>query len=260
MSSHLPALISGCIQQLLVGAAFDNVQVEFVVQVIDTSISASSNGYGGCTITISDGEHFMDCYLSPQLLHLVRNAVLKKFALVRIGKVICYRVSDAVTLIVNELSVLSNNSDVINGPIPYSDVEKQSVVPSSLGSSVSDNVDAAATRTKFMVMQDNSAQVSPEDDTLGKKDEFIACENCNNEPCDWTEYGPSIICRINNEYAGKPHKQLRFLAYAAYTSAKHGYLGKRKREPIPHCVECGIRCNYPDDNNCYMGFREAPDM
>jgi len=241
MSTHSLALSSGCIQQLLVGAAFDNIQVEFVVQIIDVSISSSSDGYDRCTVTISDGEHFTDCYLAPQLLRLVRNAVLKKFAIASIGKVICCRVSDAITSIINELSVLSDNTDVINVPIPYYDVEKQSIAPSSVGSTFSDNVDAAATHTKFMLMHDKSAQVSPDDDTAGKKEEFIACENCNNKPCDWTEYGPSIICHINNEYAGKPNKQLHFLAYAAYTSAKNGYLGKQKHVPIPHCVECGIK-------------------
>jgi hypothetical protein len=118
MSTHSLALSSGCIQQLLVGAAFDNIQVEFVVQVIDISISSSSDGYDRCTVTISDGEHFTDCYLAPQLLRLVRNAVLKKFAIASIGKVICCHVSDAITSIINELSVLSDNTDVINVPIP----------------------------------------------------------------------------------------------------------------------------------------------
>jgi hypothetical protein len=74
-----------------------------------------------------------------------------------------------------------------------------------------------------------------------KEEEYTACENCNNKPCDWTEYGPSLICHINTEYAGKPNKQLHFLAYAAYTSTKQCYLGKVKCVPILHCVECGIR-------------------
>ncbi len=54
-------------------------------------------------------------------------------------------------------------------------------------------------------------------------------------------------------------KQLHFVAYTEYVSLKHGYLGKRNRVRIPHCVECGIRCNYPDEDNFYIGFCYADD-
>ncbi len=53
------------------------------------------------------------------------------------------------------------------------------------------------------------------------------------------------------------NKQFRFIAYSAYTSLKHGYLGKHNHVKIPHCVECGTRVNFPDDNNPYVGFKYA---
>ncbi len=39
-----PTLTPGCTQLLLDAATFDNVSMEFVVQVIDVSLSPSSNG------------------------------------------------------------------------------------------------------------------------------------------------------------------------------------------------------------------------
>ncbi len=50
------------------------------------------------------------------------------------------------------------------------------------------------------------------------------------------------------------NKQLHFLAYSAYTSLKHGFLGKKKRIPIPHCVECGIRLHFPEKINVMLDF------
>ncbi len=43
----------------------------------------------------------------------------------------------------------------------------------------------------------------------------------------------------------------------AFTSAKHGNLGKKKRIPLPDCVVSGIRDVYPDVDNEYVGFKPA---
>jgi hypothetical protein len=109
---------------------------------------------------------------------------------------------------------------------------------------------------------------------LGKDANLHHDERCQT-PSDWMKYGPCILIQINNEYAGKfvdrhgnivddadgqvriGNKQLRFMAYSAFTSMKHGYFGKRNRIPIPKCVESGIQLNYPDNNNAHVGFRSA---
>jgi hypothetical protein len=103
---------------------------------------------------------------------------------------------------------------------------------------------------------------------------YKGCENCSNHPCNWTKFGPTIIGHLNEDYVGRlvdkdgnvveeyeegitdliTNKQLRFLAYFAYTSLKHGFLGKKKRIPIPHCMECGIRLHFPEKNKCHVGF------
>jgi hypothetical protein len=71
------------------------------------------------------------------------------------------------------------------------------------------------------------------------KDAKLHCDECSQNPCDWTKYGPCLLIQINN------------------TSMKHGYLWKRNRMPICKCVESGIRLNYPDINNTYVGFHMA---
>jgi hypothetical protein len=127
---------------------------------------------------------------------------------------------------------------------------------------VSDHaVNASETRNNFRAMFDECLHGGDvlDDDGDIKQEDYECCENCGNKPCDWAELGPSIEANINNEHVGCSNKQLRFLAYSAYTSAKHGYLGKHKRVWIPHCMECGIRCNYPDENNNYVGFRATDD-
>ncbi len=91
----------------------------------------------------------------------------------------------------------------------------------------------------------------------------------------WTKYGPCLMEQIDNEFAATfvdnhgnivdevdgqvriGNKQLQFLAYSAFTSMKHGYLGKHNRIPIPKCVESGLCLNYPDIINTYVGFCTA---
>jgi hypothetical protein len=78
-------------------------------------------------------------------------------------------------------------------------------------------------------------------------DIYEGCENCSNHPFDWTEYCGNVV----EEYEeGKTdlitNKQLHFLAYSAYTSLRHGFLGKKKRVPIPHCMKCGLCLPFPE--------------
>jgi hypothetical protein len=188
-------------------------------------------------------------------LPLAQKAVIKKYSVVAIGKVICCHISSSTTLVVDELGLLLDNTDVINSPSLYVGVPNEGLhVPTH---ATIERVDASATCCKFIERNEEFLNNLSSEGTVENVEEYVACEHCNNKPCDWTEYGPSIIQHIANEYAGKANKQLRFLAYVAYTSTKHGYLGKRKRILIPQCVECGIRCIYPDENHSYVGFKEA---
>jgi hypothetical protein len=101
------------------------------------------------------------------------------------------------------------------------------------------------------------------------------CENCSGSPCDWTEYGSTIVSYFTSMQGermfdddGNPrsdddgvspltNKELRYLSYTAYIALKYGYLGPENRVRAPCCVENAIRANYPDDSGYYVGFRES---
>jgi hypothetical protein len=95
-------------------------------------------------------------------------------------------------------------------------------------------------------------------------------------PCDWLTYGPGILSHLNNNYVGFymnedgnvvhdqvdkataiKNWQLHFLAYSAFTSAKHGYLGKKNHTSLPLCVQNGIRDQFPDVDKNYVSFRAS---
>lgn len=106
----------------------------------------------------------------------------------------------------------------------------------------------------------------------------VPCDKCSSYPCDWITYGPEISAHLNEKYVGLfidndgnvgdqssgsssivKNSHLQYLAYCTFSSAKHGYLGKNKRIPLPHCVQMGIRANYPDKCDVYVGFQYAKE-
>jgi len=87
------------------------------------------------------------------------------------------------------------------------------------------------------------------------------CGECEQNPCDWLLLGPTIVDCIRATQSidagggcADINKQCRFKSYQMYTRAKFGYLGKGKRVQLPSCVSNGIRNNFPDPNQCYIGF------
>jgi hypothetical protein len=262
-----------CVKMLIDGNVSADSSVVFIVQVIDISWLKSSNGHDRCAITISDGDHFTECFVAPQLFGVVRNAV-DKYSVVQVSNITCSIINGHSLVIVNDLVVVSDADDVLNEPVPFEKVVSEPLSDASNVRSIS----ATGTRRKFQAQHNERLSATSEEEVLVTRDFYVSCENCNCKPCDWTQFGPGIIAHLNDEYIGCyidadgnivegnhdggsviTNKQLRFLAYSAYTSAKHGYLGKRKRIPIPHCVESGIRRNFPEENGFYIGFKNADD-
>ena len=60
----------------------------------------------------------------------------------------------------------------------------------------------------------------------------------------------------NREPRNFDDKNFRFIAYKQYISWSYGYLGKRKRKPLPICVIQAIRRKYPDPNNMYIPYHD----
>ncbi len=244
-----------------------------VVQVIDISWSKSCTGRDRCAVTISDGDHFMECFVAPQLFDVVTNTVTK-FSVVEVSNISSSLINGHSSVIVNDLVVMTQLDDVLKEPVPYKKVASDPLLDVSNVMSIS----ATGTRRKFQAQHNDRFSATSEEEAVVTEDSYVSCENCNSKPCDWTQFGPGIVAHLMDEFVGCcidsdgnvdhenydggtviTNKQLRFLAYSAYTSAKHGYLGKRKRIPIPYCVESGIRCNFPEENGFYVGFREASD-
>jgi hypothetical protein len=82
--------------------------------------------------------------------------------------------------------------------------------------------------------------------------EHLMPDECNSNPCYWNRYGPDIMSHMQSNYAGLfldnagnvvddtvdsativTNHHLRFLSYSAFTAAKDGYLGKKRRIPLP---------------------------
>ena len=51
------------------------------------------------------------------------------------------------------------------------------------------------------------------------------------------------------------NQRLRYTACRAYTAWVHGYLGRRQRREIPHCVMKRFRMRFPDQQAEYHGFQ-----
>ena len=50
------------------------------------------------------------------------------------------------------------------------------------------------------------------------------------------------------------NNNFRFVAYKQYISWSYGYLGKRRRKPLPNCAIIKIQQKYPDPNNAYVPY------
>ena len=142
----------GCVN-LLIDCSIDNALGEVVVQVIAVEMSLSGRGNTWCMITISDGNHFMECYLAPQLLPLVKRKPLKKFSVVRANSIVCSTVSDKSSFIMNDIEVITDEANVINEPVPY---EPVSVFSSSLDySNKSNSMNVNAARAKLRAVHED---------------------------------------------------------------------------------------------------------
>jgi hypothetical protein len=69
------------------------------------------------------------------------------------------------------------------------------------------------------------------------------CKDYKATPYEWQLYGKTIydavmvyIANCSPSEISTRNKSCRFSAYQMYTRAKHGYLGKGNRTPIPICV------------------------
>ncbi len=209
----------------------------------------------------------VNCFLAPQLFYLVDCGSCTKYDIINVGNLVCNAVEDGYKIILLQMSKHSMRNEVIGDPSFLKMNLKRPLKETTAGSQ--------SVKLWQLLMLNDENEMEASVSSVNQSSSFVGCENCNQLPCEWTENGPSILQHIENEYLGRyvdekgnivdekdgvdiiGNKQLCFIAYSAYTSLKHGYLGKCNRVKVPHCVECSIRVNFPDDNNVYVGFKCA---
>jgi hypothetical protein len=235
------------------------VDVDLFFQVIGIEAGISQAGHRTLSLTLSDGNQFIDCNLSRTMFNLIDQCKCTIYNVVQVNKFTTnHRRDDSVAIFILDISVSESMDDVLGEPVCYTNVRSTSIsiTPDDCGvnvrhkSALSENVCTAPSNT-------------------------FKCQFCEDENCEWSKFGKSVIDQVRDEYVGRivdesgnivdghdggtvvGNKQLRFIAYSVFTSMKHGYLGKRNRVQLPNCVEHGIRDTFPDSNKSYTGFKSA---
>jgi hypothetical protein len=239
------------------------------VQVISVDESYAQGGCKKIMLTVSDGVRLLRCGVLPKLFHLIESRTVSMYSIVRINQVLLSELCHLDMVIITEMDPVSQLDVVIGVPSFVSNDNKRTL-PSSFP--VADCHPA-----KFICARDikNHFQQFAKNDKEGIEDVVgIPCESCNINPCDWSTYGHDVISHLNENYVGLyvdkegnvsnelsetitiiTNQHLHYLAYCAFSAAKHGFLGKKKRILLPHCIQMGIRSKFPDEHDDYVGFK-----
>uniref|UniRef100_A0A8C5MLY1 P2X purinoreceptor 7 intracellular domain-containing protein n=1 Tax=Leptobrachium leishanense TaxID=445787 RepID=A0A8C5MLY1_9ANUR len=74
---------------------------------------------------------------------------------------------------------------------------------------------------------------------------------------DLYRYGMSFQRKRLRSVSQMEESDFRKTTYRAFTMWVYGYLGPRRRRPIPSCVVQHIRAAFPSPDNIYLGFIDA---
>jgi hypothetical protein len=199
------------------------VHVPVKVQLLDVTSHASR-----IDVTVSDGGHWCQLTLAKHSHDLVHCGDVKQGVLVLLNNYIFQSLSvDKSVLVCLDLTIVGLHNLTIGSPTEY--------IP------LSPNV---IEEVKF----------------VGISSEGV-CSHCEQMQCEWLLYGPTIVHSVQSTHGSNPNvdrlltnKACRHAAYTSYTRTKFGYLGKGNRVPLPKCFVNGIRDNFPDPSNNYVGF------
>jgi hypothetical protein len=177
--------------------------ITFTVQVILLEESSMQSGSAKYTITISDGTHYLDCCVVPMLSNLFITGAVKRYNVVGIRKIIMTEIRGLTKFMVMDMVPLSLCKDVVGEPASVKMDCKRQLSPLS-----SDNCPIPSKQLCADDVQTLFSEAKSYFDRKPSKDnpsdiiDGVKCENCHNQPCDWTKYGPEIIDHLNNNYVG----------------------------------------------------------
>jgi hypothetical protein len=266
-------ITSNAVATLLSGASSDVCYVQVLVVTQRSSLA----GVKKYNISISDGVHQLDCVVAPQMFFLLESNAIEKYSIVSIQRALVSEVCGCTKVVIVDMLPVSKQSVVIGTPmLGDSNLKRQSsdspVVEDSLCNKKNCAFNVRNTLREVNEDSESAAVVDANDGNVSAE----VCQSCNMSPCDWLTYGPGILSHLNNNYVGFymnedgnvvhdqvdkataiKNWQLHFLAYSAFTSAKHGYLGKKNHTSLPLCVQNGIRDQFPDVDKNYVSFRAS---
>jgi len=86
--------------------------------------------------------------------------------------------------------------------------------------------------------------------------------NGNNSICLFFKHEKALVQKANDnmrypedKYKGNEEQGARLACYKEWTKLEHGILGRRRRKPLPVCVEARIKLMNPSDS--FKGFQET---
>jgi len=248
-------------------------EVSCNVQVINVLEGFSPIGCRKYTITISNGVHCYDCAVLPKLFHLFTEQAVGMFTVVHIRQVSMTEINGLHKVVVLDMIPVLQHHSEIGMPTCWNNTLKRGLTTLSPENHRPNKL-ICTNDVKNLFQATTSTFDCDAIDAKG-----TVCDYCTNSPCDWTLFGEEIILHLNEKYVGQfmdgsgivvdasaensmpiNNRKLRYLAYSAFTLAKHSYLGKKKQVPLPNCVVHGIRDTFPDESNNYVGFRDAKEF
>lgn len=81
---------------------------------------------------------------------------------------------------------------------------------------------------------------------------------CGCDPCLWIDIREEVMLHVEHKRRSGEIRNnvLRKFGYQKAVNIIHGVLGRGNRVELPTCVVDGIRNEYPDEDNVYMGYKD----
>jgi hypothetical protein len=240
--------------------------------VLSVEECVTQGGRKKLTLTISDGVRSLSCGVAPLLFNLFEGNDITINTIVAINQVVVSDIGGCSMVIILDMVPVCQHEKVIGDPT-FSSNDKKHAMSSGVAERCPVNLICARDiRNVFLELGSNANEV------IAAEPFGVPCEYCNCHPCDWTAIGPDIISHLMEKCVGcfidmdgnvtgvmtdstskVTNRHLRYLAYCTFSAAKHGYLGRKKRIPLPHCIEIGVREKNPDECEDYVGFQYAKE-
>jgi hypothetical protein len=238
------SLTSGAVELLLRHEVLD--EQCYVLQILRVMEGTTVKGGRRDTLTVSDGVHHLDCFCLPNLFSLLDSEEVSCHSAISISKVSYVQCSEGTNIVILDVTFMAARDDIIGSPVTLPKCTLESENNAIIHRKRSRSNEGHELQKHFQA-QHNEVLQSETLDGPDASHQHPVCEHCNNVPCDWAMYGLEVVNHVIKDYTDDGHplantsnKQLRYYCYTAFTSMKHGYLGKKKRIPFLVALNVGF--------------------